>query len=274
MQTGEKMQKTIEYIKEKITSLNIKPEIGIVLGSGLGKIADEIEGIKIPYSEIPGFKSSTIEGHSGNFAIGELCSKNLIAMQGRLHFYEGYSLKDVVYPVQVMKFLGVQNLIVTNASGGINKSFNPGDLMIIEDHINFTGNNPLIGANIKELGPRFFDMSEAYSKDFIKLAQDTAKELNIDIKKGIYAGVTGPNYETPAEVKMLRMLGADAVGMSTVPEVIAANHAGLKVFGVSCITNMAAGVLDQPLNHEEVIETAGKVEEDFKKLIKIVVSKI
>ncbi len=270
----ENIHNSAEYINKKIARTGIKPDTGIILGSGLGKIADEINGIKIPYSEIPGFKSSTIKGHSGNLIIGGFCSKNVAVMQGRLHFYEGYDLKDVIYPIRIMRILGVKNLIVTNAAGGINTGFTPGNLMIIKDHINFTGKNPLRGANIEELGTRFPDMSEAYSKNLINTAEKAAEQIGINIKKGVYAWVTGPTYETPAEVKMLRMLGADAVGMSTVPEVIAARHTGMNVIGISCITNMAAGILDKSLAHQEVIETAARVEKDFIALIKKIIEKI
>ncbi len=195
-------------------------------------------------------------------------------MQGRLHFYEGYSLWDVVYPIRTMKLLGVKTLIVTNAAGGINTDYTPGDLMIIKDHINFSGTNPLIGPNLSELGPRFPDMSEPYDKKLINLTENLAKDLEIKTQKGIYAWLTGPNYETPAEVKMLRTLGADAAGMSTVPEVITAKHAGMRVLGISCITNMASGILDQPLSHVEVIETAAKVEKSFIALLKELIEKI
>lgn len=268
------MKNSIDYINSKLSANIEQPEIGIILGSGLGEIADEINGIQIPYSEIPGFKSSGVQGHAGKLVIGKLGSKTVIAMQGRLHYYEGNTLQEVVYPIRVMKLLGIEKLIVTNAAGGVNTSFLPGDLMIIADHINLMGSSPLIGKNNDELGARFVDMSYAYDKTLMNLAENTAKELNIKIQKGVYAAVTGPAYETPAEVRMIRTLGADAVGMSTVPEVIAANHAGVKVLGISCITNMAAGILDQPLNHAEVIETANKVKKDFKNLIKTVVEKI
>lgn len=270
----ENMKNSAEYIKQKIAHPGFKPDIGIILGSGLGKLADEINGIKIPFSEIPGFQASAIQGHSGNLVIGEFCSKKVVAMQGRFHFYEGHSLRDVVFPVYVMKLLGIKNFMVTNAAGGINKSFSPGDLMLIEDHINFTGKNPLIGSNIDELGVRFPDMSEAYSKSLIDLAKKTADKLRIRVKKGVYIWLTGPNYETPAESRMLRALGADAVGMSTVPEVLAARHAGMNVLGISCITNMAAGILGQPLDHSEVIETVAKVEKNFVALIKGIIKKI
>ncbi|OGI21265.1 MAG: purine-nucleoside phosphorylase [Candidatus Melainabacteria bacterium RIFOXYA12_FULL_32_12] len=268
------MQESVNFIKSKLSELNAIPNIGLVLGSGLGDIADEIEGIKIPYSEIPGFRASTVTGHSGNLVIGKLNTKTVIAMQGRLHFYEGYSISEVIYPVRVMKALGISTLILTNAAGGINKNFNPGDLMIIVDHINLMGNNPLIGKNLNELGPRFVDLTYAYDKELVKLTENTAKDLNTPTQKGVYIAVTGPTYETPAEIRMLRTLGADAVGMSTVPEVIAANHMGLKVLGISCITNMAAGILDQPLNHDEVIETSRKTKQNFTKLIKTVIERI
>jgi purine-nucleoside phosphorylase len=268
------MKNSLDYINSKITSLGCKPDIGIILGSGLGEIADEIKGIDISYSEIPGFKSSGVHGHAGKLVIGELNSKPVVAMQGRLHYYEGNTIQEVVYPVRIMKLLGIKNLIVTNAAGGVNTSFTPGDLMIIADHLNLLGNNPLIGKNNDEFGPRFLDMSYAYDKSLMNLAEKTAKELNIKTQKGVYAAMTGPTYETPTEVKMLRTLGADAVGMSTVPEVIVANHMGVKVLGISCITNMAAGILDQPLNHEEVIDTANKVKQDFKNLVKAVISNI
>ena len=268
------MKKSLDYINSKTAPLGFKPSIGIILGSGLGEIANEIKGIEISYSEIPGFKSSGVHGHAGKLVIGELGSKIVVAMQGRLHYYEGNTIQEVVYPVKVMKLLGIEKLIVTNAAGGVNTNYTPGDLMIIDDHLNLLGNNPLIGKNNDELGPRFLDMSYAYDKSFIDLAEKIAKELNIKIQKGVYAALTGPTYETPSEVRMLRTLGADAVGMSTVPEVIVANHMGVKVLGISCITNMAAGILDQPLNHEEVIETANIVKKDFKSLVKALIEKI
>lgn len=268
------MKKSLDYINSIITGQGLKPEIGIILGSGLGEIADEIKGISIPYSEIPGFKSSGVQGHAGKLVIGELASKPVVAMQGRLHYYEGNTIQEVVFPVRVMKMLGIEILIVTNAAGGVNTSFMPGDLMIIADHLNMLGNNPLIGKNFDELGPRFIDMSYAYDKSLITIAEATAQELNIKTQKGVYAAMTGPTYETPAEVRLLRILGTDAVGMSTVPEVITANHMGVKVLGISCITNMAAGILDQPLNHEEVIKTANRVKKDFKALVKAIIEKM
>lgn len=266
------MNKTIEFIKSKIKD-NV-PEIGLILGSGLGSIGEEIEGISIPYNEIPNFPVSSVEGHEGKLIIGNLSGKNVIAMQGRFHFYEGYSLQTVIFPVRVMKMLGIKTLIVTNAAGGVNLNFSAGDLMIIEDHINMLGSHPLIGPNNNDLGPRFVDMTFAYDKSFVETTEKTALELGIKVQKGVYAAMTGPTYETPAEVRMLRTLGADAVGMSTVPEVIAANHMGIKVLGISCITNMAAGILNQKLNHEEVVEAGNSVKNNFSKLIKTVINKI
>jgi purine-nucleoside phosphorylase len=259
------MHKTVDFIKKRT---NIQPEIGIILGSGLGTMANEIEGVKIPYSEIPNFCTSTIEGHAGQLVIGNLEGKRVIAMQGRFHFYEGYAMKDVVMPIRVMKKLGVSKLIVTNAAGGINKEFNAGDLMLIKDHINFMGNNPLIGKNDTEYGVRFPDMSEAYKKYLIEIAKDQGQKLGIELKEGIYVACTGPSYETPAEINMFRLLGADVVGMSTAPEVIVANHTGIDVLGISCVTNMAAGVLNQSLSHDEVIETSRRIKKDFVALIK------
>jgi len=267
----ETMKKSVDFISKKT---GIKPEIGIILGSGLGKLAEEIEGVKVPYSEIPGFKVSSVQGHAGNLIAGRLCGRDVVAMQGRLHYYEGNTLKDVVYPVRVMKMLGIGTLVVTNAAGGINTDFRPGDLMIIEDHINLSGNNPLIGPNVEELGVRFPDMSAAYNKNLINILEKAAGKLGINLQKGIYAFLSGPSYETPAEIKMLRALGADAVGMSTVPEVIAARHAGVNVLGISCITNMACGILDVPLSHVEVMETAARVEKDFIALVKELVGTI
>jgi purine-nucleoside phosphorylase len=269
-------KKTIEtsalYIKEKITT---NPTIGLILGSGLGVLADEIENpIKIQYGDIPGFPVSTVEGHAGQLVSGTINGKNVIVMQGRFHFYEGYSLEKVTFPVRVMKELGVTTLIVTNAAGGINEAFLPGDLMIITDHINNMGTNPLIGENDSELGVRFPDMSECYSKELRQLALNVATNMNLEVRSGVYVGNTGPSYETPTEVKMLRIMGGDAVGMSTVPEVIVANHSNMKVLGISCISNMAAGILDQPLTHSEVIETTEKVKTNFLTFVKQILSEI
>jgi purine-nucleoside phosphorylase len=240
------------------------PKLGLILGSGLGVLADDIENpVKIPYNQIPDFPVSTVEGHAGQLVFGQLNGVEVVAMQGRFHFYEGYSMDKVTFPVRVMKEMGVEMLIVTNAAGGVNESFSPGDLMIITDHINNMGTNPLVGPNDANLGVRFPDLSEAYSKELRKMARDIADRLNLNVKEGVYFGNPGPVYETPAEIRMVRILGGDAVGMSTVPEVIVARHSGMKVLGISCISNMAAGILDQPLTHDEVIETTEKVKADF-----------
>lgn len=260
-----KINESKDYILSKIEKT---PKIGLILGSGLGSMGDKIENpIKLKYEEIPNFPRSTVEGHAGQLVIGELGGKTVVAMQGRFHFYEGYSMKEVTFPIRVLIRLGIESLVVTNAAGGVNMDFTPGDLMIIKDHINFTGQNPLIGKNLDQLGPRFLDMSKAYDNSYIDIAKKVGEKLGIDLKEGVYMWFTGPTYETPAEVKLARILGADAVGMSTVPEVIVANHEGVRVLGISCITNMAAGILDKPLKHEEVVETSLKVKDKFEKLI-------
>ena len=267
-----KFEETKKYIKGAKTN---EPEVGIILGSGLGFLVEEIQNpILLPYNDIPHFPVTTVEGHKGQLAIGKFENKNVVMMQGRFHYYEGYSMEDVVYPVRVMGQLGIKNLIITNAAGGVNVGFKPGDLMLIEDHINLMGTNPLIGPNISQFGERFPDMSEAYNLGLRELAVATAKDMAINVHKGVYAGVTGPNYETPAEIRYLRAIGADAVGMSTVPEVIAANHMGINILGISCITNMAAGVLPEKLNHDEVVETANKAKDTFIKLVKGVVGRL
>ena len=266
------IQDSANYI---ISKSKYKPEIGLILGSGLGSLADTItEAEYYNYTDIPNFPVSTVEGHEGRLVIGKLSGKIVIAMQGRFHFYEGYTMQEVTFPVRVMKLLGVEKLIITNAAGSVNTSYKPGDLMLITDHINYSGSNPLIGTNLKDFGPRFPDMSEAYKKDLQQIAKDVAKNLSIELKEGVYMMFSGPTYETPAEVRMARILGADAVGMSTVPETIIANHSGMKVLGISCLTNMAAGILDQPLNHEEVIETSNKVKNDFLNLMNNLVKNI
>lgn len=265
----EKIKDTSSYI---LKETRYKPTIGIILGSGLGDLANEIEEQDVlAYKDIPNFPISTVPGHKGQLVIGKLKNKNIVAMQGRFHFYEGYSLEEVTFPIRVMKSIGVKTLILTNAAGGVNKNFKPGDLMIINDHINFTCRNPLIGKNYDELGPRFVDMTQAYDKNLIDIAEKASNSLKISLHKGTYMWLTGPTYETPAEIKMARIIGADAVGMSTVPEVIVANHSGIKVLGISCITNMAAGILNKPLSHSEVIKTSEKVKNDFISLIKKIV---
>lgn len=265
----EKILESKDCIEKKLSK---KPSIGLILGSGLGVLGEEVKDkITIEYSKIPNFPVSTVEGHKSRFVFGELEGSNVAVMQGRFHFYEGYSMQEIVFPIWVMKTLGIEKLIVTNAAGGINTSFNAGDLMIIKDHINFMGNNPLIGENIDCFGPRFPDMSNAYSMRMIDIAKKCSKIHDISIKEGVYISMTGPSYETPAEIRAARIMGADAVGMSTVPEVIAANHAKMEVLGISCITNMAAGVLDKPLSHEEVMGTADMVKDNFIKLVKSII---
>ena len=266
------IESAASFLKEMFPT---SPEIGLILGSGLGVLAEEIESpIKIRYNDIPDFPVSTVEGHAGQLVFGELNGVNVIAMQGRFHFYEGYSMEKVTFPVRVMKQLGVSTMIVTNAAGGVNESFTAGDLMIISDHINNMGSNPLIGSNDQKLGVRFPDMSEAYNKELRQLAKNAAAKLNVEVKEGVYVGNTGPSYETPAEIRMLRTIGGDAVGMSTVPEVIVARHSNIQVLGISCISNMAAGILDQPLTHDEVIETTERVKVNFLQLVKEIIKEI
>lgn len=272
MKLADKIHDVQQFITGKTT---IKPEIGLILGSGLGVLAEEItEAVTIPYEEIPHFPVSTVEGHKGQWVIGKLNGKNVVAMQGRFHFYEGYSLEEVTFPVRVMKAMGVQTLLITNASGGIQLDYEPGDLMIIKDHLNLTGSNPLIGPNDESFGVRFPDMSTAYDPELRNVARKVAEENGIDVKEGVYVGLTGPSYETPAEIRMLRILGADAVGMSTVPEVIVARHSGIRVLGISCISNMAAGILPQPLSHQEVMETGEKVKDKFLRLVRGVITEM
>lgn len=244
-----------------------KPEIGIVLGSGLGELADEYNEISIPYSKIPHFSKSTVEGHKGQLVFAQIEKKKVVMMQGRNHYYEGHTMQEITYPIKVMKALGVKTIILTNAAGAINKSFRPGDLMVITDHINFMGANPLVGANDEAFGTRFPDMSEVYNKELIKIIDKTARMWHIDIKHGVYIASSGPSYETPAEIRMARYMGADAAGMSTVPEAIVANYCGMNVIGISCISNYASGISSKKLSHEEVIETTNNVKAKFKKLL-------
>ena len=256
---------TLDYI-ETFTD-GFQPEIGIVLGSGLGEIADRFREFAIPYSKIPGFAKSTISGHKGQLVFAQINDKKVVMMQGRNHYYEGHSMQDITYPIKVMKKLGVKTLIITNAAGAINKSFRPGDLMVITDHINLMGSTPLIGPYDEEFGTRFPDMSEIYDKQLIKVVDGVARALKIDIKHGVYVASTGPSYETPAEIKMARYFGGDAAGMSTVPEAIVANYCGMRVLGISCISNFASGVSTKKLSHDEVIETTTKVRAKFKELV-------
>ncbi len=269
MSNYEKAEQAARFIRERYKD---QLQIGLVLGSGLGAFADEIEdSVKIPYEDIPGFARSTVEGHAGRLVLGKIEGVNVSAMQGRFHFYEGYSLNDVTFPHRVMGLLGVKSLIVTNAAGGINVDFQPGMLMLICDHLNLMGTNPLIGKNDDRFGTRFPDMTEVYNRDYQEMTIEEANKMNLNLRRGVYAALTGPSYETPAEIRLLRILGADAVGMSTVPEAIVARQMGIKVLGISCITNLAAGVTDEPINHEEVIETGEKVKGIFKELLRRVI---
>ncbi|MFT8362407.1 MAG: purine-nucleoside phosphorylase [Sporolactobacillus sp.] len=269
------MNDLTEALKAFPTDRKLHPQIGLILGSGLGDIAEQIEDpLFIPYKNIPHFPESTVEGHKGRFIIGTLEGKSVIAMQGRYHYYEGYSLKQVSFPVRVMNGLGIDKLLVTNACGGINKAFHPGDLMLINDHINMLGSSPLMGVNDPQEGPRFPDMSTVYDRELIQLAKNEADVLHLPVQEGVYLATPGPQYETPAEIRMMRVLGADAVGMSTVPEVIAAAHLGLRVLGISCITNMACGIVEQKLSHHDVIETANRVKTDFSRFVRRIIAAI
>ncbi len=269
------MQKRIDGAVKYIEKMCYGAQVGLVLGSGLGDYADSLENKQIiDYKDIPGFPVSSVEGHASRFVIGERFGKRVIAMQGRFHTYEGYSHQEVVIPVRVMKKLGVETLVLTNAAGGINTSFKQGALMAISDHINYSGSNPLIGPNLHEFGPRFPDASECYNKALRKALIEKAKKAGIELHEGVYIMFSGPSYETPAEIRMARVMGADAVGMSTVPEALAAAHCGMKTVGISCITNMAAGILDAPLVHTEVMETANRVKATFIKLLDILISEV
>ncbi len=266
----EQIKITTAYIQSKIS---IRPEIGIILGSGLGGLVEEIN-IKhsINYEDIPNFPVSTVEGHSGKLIFGELGGKNVVAMQGRFHYYEGYDMKQVTFPVRVMKLLGIQKLFVSNAAGGVNAGFEIGDLMIINDHINMFPTNPLIGKNIAELGPRFPDMSDAYDKIFIEKAKKIAAKNNIKVQEGVYLGLSGPTFETPAEYKFISIIGADAVGMSTVPEIIVARHMSIPCFAMSIITDLGVQGKIVKITHQDVLEAAARAEKKltviFKELIK------
>ncbi|MDO5135887.1 MAG: purine-nucleoside phosphorylase [Eubacteriales bacterium] len=261
----EKLKKCVEAIRQRT---DFVPEAALVLGSGLGEYAKNMDvRAEIPYGELEGFPVSTVAGHDGRFLFGYVKQVPMVLMKGRVHYYEGYDMEDVVMPVRIMGMLGAKKVILTNAAGGINTGFQPGDLMMITDHISVFVPSPLRGANLEELGVRFPDMSHVYDPGLQAVIRRTAGELGISLREGVYLQCSGPNYETPAEIRMLRTLGADAVGMSTVCEAMAANHMGMKVCGISCITNMAAGILDQPLCHEEVQATADKVKATFEKLV-------
>ncbi|MBP5552886.1 MAG: purine-nucleoside phosphorylase [Spirochaetales bacterium] len=266
----QKLNEAKAFIESRTKGMEIYA--GLVLGSGLGDLAEEIKNpVIINYKDIPHFPVSTVAGHAGRLVIGELEGRNVLCMQGRFHFYEGYEMDQVVFPIQVMKMLGVRRLILTNAAGCVNKAWKPGTLMLINDHIKLAPQSPMRGRNEEELGLRFFDMSRAYDPELIKVAKAQAEKLGIPVTEGVYMFFSGPNFETPAEIRAARVLGADAVGMSTVPEVIAAAHCGLRTLGISCMTNMAAGILDQPLGHTEVLETGLRVKGQFSALIRAIV---
>ncbi len=265
-----KLQDAVEAVRRWS---NDAPCLGIVLGSGLGPLADEVaDGVVVPYTEIPHFPVSTAPGHAGRLVLGSLEGRPVFVMSGRVHLYEGYTPAQVVFGVRLMRRLGAETLLITNAAGGVNMGFSEGTLMLISDHINLTGQNPLIGPNDRTLGPRFPDMSDAYDKDLRDLARSAADRARIPVAEGVYLGLLGPNYETPAEIHMARLLGADAVGMSTVMEVIAANHLGMRVIGISCITNMAAGILPKKLTEGEVLETAQRVHDELARLVRGIVA--
>ncbi len=266
------IQAAAEFIKSRI---KVTPRVGIVLGSGLGAFADEVEdAVSISYSEIPGWPQSTAVGHAGKLVIGMVAGVPVAVMAGRAHLYEGYTQAQATFGVRVLKRVGAEAMIFTNAAGGINLNYGQGALVLISDHINLQGSNPLIGPNDESFGPRFPDMSEAYSKAYRAVARECAAAIGISLQEGVYAALTGPSYETPAEIRYLRAIGADLVGMSTVPEVIVANHASMKVLAISCVTNMAAGVLDQKIDHEEVLETGLRVRGAFVQLLKAVLPRM
>jgi len=267
----DKLSKAAQYIH---SIKNSKPKIGIVLGSGLGIFVEQIENKTIiPYNDIPHFRKTTVEGHEGRLILGNVKGVEVAVLQGRLHAYEGLPMDEVVFPVRLLSILGIQMLVLTNAAGGVNLSYKAGDLVLIKDHINLTGKNPLIGPNNNEMGPRFPDMTHAYSPVLTDIMKDVSTQLGKPIAEGVYAGVLGPTYETPAEIKMIRILGGDMVGMSTVTECIAANHLGIKVCGVSCITNMGAGIIDQTLNHEHIKVEAKKAMSHFTSLLNLSIEK-
>ncbi len=261
----ERANEAATFLRSRIS---VTPKIAVVLGSGLGGIADLIEvPVTVPYADIPNFPQSTVEGHSGRLVVGKLNGVPLAIMQGRVHAYEGYTPEQVTFPMRVLGCLGINTVIVTNAAGGIRRDMRQGDLVLISDHINFTGSNPLIGPNDPRLGARFFDMTEAYSLRLRTLAETIADKAGFSIPQGVYICVSGPSYETPSEIKAFRTMGADLVGMSTVHEVIVARHMGIEVLGISCVTNMAAGVLNEKIQHEEVMDTGRRVQEQLGSLI-------
>ena len=270
MELQNKIQSAAQHILSRVS---LRPTIGMVLGSGLGDFADTLEDVvRIPFAEIPGFPLPTVPGHTGALVFGKKMGQEVVVLQGRIHYYEGLPMREITLPVRVLAAIGVKTLILTNACGGVNTSFRPGDLMLIADHINFSGANPLIGPNLDAFGPRFPDVSDLYTKTLRDAIKEKAAQAGIPLQEGVYAMYSGPNYETPAEIRMFRILGADTVGMSTVPEALVAGQCGMQVVGISCITNMAAGVLPQKLCHGEVIEVAALVHDKFQNLLDIVLT--
>ena len=259
------IDEAVAFIRSKSS---LQPQVGVILGSGLGNVVDAIDvDTAIGYGDIPGAKASTVLGHQGRLILGHAKGTPVAVMQGRVHYYEGYEMDEVMFLTRVLGRLGIRKLVVTNAAGGVNTSYQPGDLMLISDHINFMGANPLRGRNIDDLGVRFPDMSDAYAESLRAIAKEVAAAQGLKLQEGVYLGLSGPTYETPAEIRAFRTLGADAVGMSTVPEVIAASHMGIPALGISCITNMAAGILKQKLTHQEVIDTTTRVQKEFTDLV-------
>jgi purine-nucleoside phosphorylase len=255
--------------------VSVEPRVAVVLGSGLGGFADDFgDAVTISYEDIPGFVRSTAQGHAGRLVVGKVDQLPILAMQGRVHYYEGYTLEEVTFPIRTFKLLGVKTIILTNAAGGINVQLSQGALMVISDHMNLMGSNPLRGPNDERFGPRFPDMSAVYSPALQEIVIEEARAMEVEVRRGIYAALAGPNYETPAEIHMLRNFGADAVGMSTVPEAIVARHMDMEVLGISCITNMAAGLGDEPINHEEVMETGNRVRSTFTQLLRRVIGRL
>ena len=272
MNITEKILHAAAYIRARVA---LRPTIGLVLGSGLGDYADTLEdAVRIPYSQIPNFPVPSIPGHNGALVFGRKCGREVVVMQGRIHYYEGLPQQEITLPIRVLAALGVKTVVLTNACGGVNLSFAPGDLMLISDHINFSGSNPLIGPNPDAFGPRFPDMSDLYTASLRSAIREKAEDAGIPLREGVYAMYSGPNYETPAEIRMFRILGADTMGMSTVPEALVAGHCGMQVVGISCVTNMAAGVLPVKLSHAEVTETANRVSAKFRRLIDLILTVI
>src|SRR5579871_5281230 len=272
---GQEFRRAEAAAKFLLAKTKLRPRIGLVLGSGLGAFANEIPGAtRIDYKSIPHFPRSTAIGHAGRMVIGKVADVPVAVMQGRVHFYEGYSMNEVIFPMRVMARMGIRAVVLTNAAGGINRNFKQGCLVVLRDHINLQGTNPLIGPNDEGFGVRFPDLTQVYWKPYQAAALEEARRMKIEVAEGVYAGLTGPSYETPAEIRYLRSIGADVVGMSTVPEVIAARHSGIRVLGISCVTNAAAGILDQPLNHADVLETAERVKTQFVSLLRAVIPRI